>query len=755
MPFTVACPACRQPYTVTDDLRGRPLRCTRCQQIFPATPPGPAPMSRIQPPPQAFMVPTHARPQPPQAILVGNSPPMAAHAPAPALPIKLIAAAGGAVLLVMIVVIGAVAWQLAPRKPGPVAVLATRPERASTEPNKSVATMRMPATEPHDPRPTRPVTPPTRPDTPPPPPTGELPADVLKRVKRATVHLRVTLPGGGRAQGSGFFGMEPGLILTNAHVVGMLEADSRAPRDVEATLNSGLDDEKKFQVTVLAVDRNSDLAVLRVGGNPQGLPPPLEVKSAKDLLETQKVVVFGFPFGDQLGREISVRDSSVASLRRENGILAKVQVNGGMNPGNSGGPVVDLRGDVIGVAVSGIDGTSINFAVPGDLVHSVFSGRISDLGLGQPYTQNNRLSVTASMVRIDPLNRMKELALDVWTGDPGPTRPPANAQPATQPGDSPHIKTVLDGKATPAVGDVTLPPLPAGKVYWVQPRWMNGAGEPRWASASVWEMPAPVERKPITLAVKHVAGDRPLSLSFKQAMRVRLTSSEGTLDIGTDTKMTESTQAANDQGAASVRLQYKTLDLEMIADGKPLQLGDADKRIVQDFGKMISALRVNAQGRMTGHVPDLGQVPAGSRRELGPIAERMVMGLDALSVNAPTKMLTPLETWKDTRQLPIDTIGRVEVASMEVTYTYLGTRTRNGRQEAVIALSAPLVGRRGQEKNVGGRMDGTMIFDMTAGQVSQVDVKATIEVEATLRSGRPAKLTGTLKAKLDRDVVGK
>ena len=106
-------------------------------------------------------------------------------------------------------------------------------------------------------------------------------------------------------------------------------------------------------------------------------PPPLDVKSAKNLRQTQRVWVVGFPFGDQLGREVTVSDGSVSSLRMdENSELATVQIKGDMQPGNSGGPVVDALGNVVGVAVRIMPGTGINFAVPGDAVHHLFDGRI-------------------------------------------------------------------------------------------------------------------------------------------------------------------------------------------------------------------------------------------------------------------------------------------------------------------------------------------------------------------------------------------
>src|SRR5262249_23461162 len=175
-------------------------------------------------------------------------------------------------------------------------------------------------------------------------------------------------PNGQVAQGSGFFGIEPGIVLTNAHVLGMLEPSSRLPQKIVVVMHSGTPKEKALACRVLGIDRGTDLAVLRLM-RATDLPKPLVVKSAKELQETETVFVFGFPLGDQLGKNISVRKSSVSALRLDpEGNLQKVQVEGGMDPGNSGGPVVDGQGNVIGVAVSKIATTQINFAVPGDFV---------------------------------------------------------------------------------------------------------------------------------------------------------------------------------------------------------------------------------------------------------------------------------------------------------------------------------------------------------------------------------------------------
>lgn len=158
---------------------------------------------------------------------------------------------------------------------------------------------------------------------------GRIAPDVLRRVKQATVHVKVGMPNGRKAEGSGFFGVEPGVVLTNAHVLGMFKADSRLPVKVEVVVDSGGRGERTLPARVLGVDAETDLAVLRATG--PNLPSPLQVRPADDLLETQAVYVFGFPFGSALGKAITVNASSVSSLRRDKaGVLQRVQVNGGV-----------------------------------------------------------------------------------------------------------------------------------------------------------------------------------------------------------------------------------------------------------------------------------------------------------------------------------------------------------------------------------------------------------------------------------------
>jgi S1-C subfamily serine protease len=205
-----------------------------------------------------------------------------------------------------------------------------------------------------------------------------LSAEVLRRVKAATVRLDVTLANGDEGNGSGFLVHPEGLFVTNAHVVGYSRQDGNRPaRTVTVVLSAGERDERKVRAQVFAADGDADLALVRVppGGS---LPAPLAVVPAAGLRETQDLYVFGFPLGDAAGKEITVSTTTVSSLRKENGVLTAVQVNGGMHPGNSGGPLTDRAGQVVAVAVAGIRGTTINFAIPGDQVEPFVRGQITN-----------------------------------------------------------------------------------------------------------------------------------------------------------------------------------------------------------------------------------------------------------------------------------------------------------------------------------------------------------------------------------------
>jgi predicted Zn finger-like uncharacterized protein len=572
----------------------------------------------------------------------------------------------------------------------------------------------------------------------------------IDKVKRATVYVEVLDAHGRSLAGTGFFGVPEArnLLLTTAHVVGMLAPDSHNPKRVGVFLNSGQPDEKEVTARVLGVDRAADLAVLDVG-NAEGMPEPLRVSSSEALTELQKLWVFGFPLGKRLGKEITIRDTSVSAFRRKSGVMDKIQVNGGMDPGNSGGPVVDANGQVVGVSISGIPGRQINFAIPGEHVQGILNGRVSSLGLGMPFfAKGDKVGIPVTIDMLDPRHQVKQVALEVWTGDARTaSRPSAKgATPAPLPGDSPHQKVPLTYENRVAKGEVLLPDLPAGKTYWLQPTWVNGGGENQWDAATQYKLnPAtpPLERKPIGLVLRYPRGlAHPLTLKSDVSFRVGTDDDTEAARMETTVTFRENVVNVSAGGAATIDLHYLRAD-------RFLSLGKGDKRpsrLLQEiqrdknlFNALHVTLQVDAHGNASPGTLDKTKLRP-FNAELVKLVEDfhapVAAALNALSVTMPNKKTgettAPGESWKaPPRPLPLETPGKSETGSVEITYTYLGQRSRDKHTEAVIAIDGVARGGKAKEA-IGGRASGLAVLNLSTGQISTVETKVVVDMDAAL-----------------------
>jgi len=178
-------------------------------------------------------------------------------------------------------------------------------------------------------------------------------------------------PQGGRAGlGSGFVVSSKGEIATNAHVVTSGEgADIRRARHVYVQFN----DHNQVPATIVGADPNSDVALIRV--DPAGLTlRPLPLGASAALIVGAPVVAIGSPFGEQESLSVGVvsgLDRTIDSLTNFQ-ISGAIQTDAAINRGNSGGPLVDARGAVIGInsqiqSTTG-GGEGVGFAVPIDTV---------------------------------------------------------------------------------------------------------------------------------------------------------------------------------------------------------------------------------------------------------------------------------------------------------------------------------------------------------------------------------------------------
>ncbi len=220
---------------------------------------------------------------------------------------------------------------------------------------------------------------------------------VLDRVKDATAYIKIKA---GKLQGSGsgfVFKNLNGrvLVMTNRHVA-VPEADEIEPGtkvELSAVFRSGTSQEQEVPAKLVAYSRGeaADLAVLEVTGL-RDVPAPISADlpvTESEMYETMPAYAIGFPLGGQIQQiagnvkqnpAVTVNAMTISSLRRdESSMLARIQLAGSIIGGNSGGPVVDVKGRLLGVVVSRLVGENVGFAVPPVVISSFLSG-----GLGEP-----------------------------------------------------------------------------------------------------------------------------------------------------------------------------------------------------------------------------------------------------------------------------------------------------------------------------------------------------------------------------------
>lgn len=271
--------------------------------------------------------------------------------------------------------------------------------------------------------------------------------DPVGQIKASTVYVRIRTASGDIGSGTGFFAGRPGLIVTNAHVVGIGPQVVIPINSVEVIVNSGEVGERTLSARVFGCDASSDLALLEVDA--RDLPPTLSFGRSAELVEAQEVMVFGYPFGEKLGKNISVNRTSVSSLRKERGQIAIVQLAGGVNPGNSGGPVADANGKVIGVTVAKLKmADTIAFAIPAETTEAFVRDQIQ-AGGRKDYGRLPGAPIVSAPVRPQPSPSQPPVRLQPT---PNPNPPPVRPQPSpSQPPLGPQPVVLPQRPAAPSI----------------------------------------------------------------------------------------------------------------------------------------------------------------------------------------------------------------------------------------------------------------------------------------------------------------
>lgn len=180
--------------------------------------------------------------------------------------------------------------------------------------------------------------------------------DAVAQVKNAVVKIDIYKKDKGQLKragsGSGFIFSSDGLIFTNSHVV------KGADRIMVSLLN-----ENEIEATLIGQDPDTDLAVLKIYSEGYSVS---QLGDAEQLQIGQFVVAIGNPLGYQHTVTAGVVSALGRTLRSQNGMLVDnvIQSDAALNPGNSGGPLINTNGEVVGVNTAIIQGANgMSFSV--------------------------------------------------------------------------------------------------------------------------------------------------------------------------------------------------------------------------------------------------------------------------------------------------------------------------------------------------------------------------------------------------------
>lgn len=263
---------------------------------------------------------------------------------------------------------------------------------------------------------------------------------VVDAVSPSVVHVQVR--GGGRrghgmGSGSGSILSPDGLVLTNNHVV-------EGATQIELQLT----DSRRVAARILGRDADTDIAVLRADTTDR--LPAIGIGNSKKVRPGQMAIAIGNPLGFESTVTAGIVSAVGRSLRAQNGRLISdvIQTDAALNPGNSGGPLVNSRGELIGVNTAVIMGAQgICFSVAANTAQHVLTqilqhGRVRRARLGIAGDQiqlPQRLKVHAGLTQNAAVR-----VVEVQSGGPAETA-------GLEPGD---LILALDGSPVTGIDDI-------------------------------------------------------------------------------------------------------------------------------------------------------------------------------------------------------------------------------------------------------------------------------------------------------------
>lgn len=689
MAIRISCPSCDASLVFNDDKRGKKVRCKKCEESF-------------------TLGGTNGKLKSTKSEAAdddddGGAQPKKKKKPAAKKGNGLIYAIGGIAALIVLGLIGVAGlgawWFFGKKAEEPNVRHVAAPEPKKEEPKKEEPV----------------VPPPPQPDPTPEPKTGPPPLPPeLEKVKQATVFISAQMPNGRKYEGTGFLADEDGVVITNAHVLGMLDAGAMTPTKITVTLYPGAPNQTDVNATPLGLDRDLDLVAVRISA--PTLPAFLILEDSGKLAESQPVHVACFPYEAKVRKDFVIVPTAIAKLQRGMaGKLDAVRVGAGVSKANSGGPVVTAAGRVVGVA--GND-EQTRQATSGDIIKRFLNGKVGKGSIGNVIQAGKDAKVNASYPLSDPLKRIQDVRVEVWTGGPGPDRPASYTPPGKLPGDGERKMLPLNQQKNSASADVPLPAnVPSGQVVWLQPVVTFKDNSMQWgiASSVTPPPPSPYDLRPANLTVKMQSPkERTAKIDATYSTTVKKTTTSAHFLVDVLESM------GPDPDGNQMKTAYGNLtntDGTNTATMKPVL--DAVHQIPNTYV-------LDNTNKLTKRVQRLidGKMLKDTKDQAAALEAQIGLALEAGIVPMPNRTVQPGETWSTNYGILMRSKTKSAEGTLALTSTYQGFLKRNNRDEAIVTVTGKLTFPNNPDfKWAEGNVTGKIGFDDQNGFISSTQLK--------------------------------
>lgn len=230
------------------------------------------------------------------------------------------------------------------------------------------------------------------------------PAAIYARTSPGVVTIYAIFDGGARSQGSGFVVSRQGHVLTNAHVI-TTAGEASKPARRAASLFVVFEDGDRLPAAIIGWDLFDDTGVIKVDPRDHALTP-VPLGDSDDVVVGEPVAAIGSPFGNANSLAVGVVSAvsrSIPSLTSGFSVSNAIQIDAPINHGNSGGPLLDGRGRVIGInaqirSESG-NAEGVGFAIPINSARRSMEQLISTGKVAYAYIGITTQDVTPALAR--------------------------------------------------------------------------------------------------------------------------------------------------------------------------------------------------------------------------------------------------------------------------------------------------------------------------------------------------------------------